>query len=223
MPPPGVPPPDVVVFGLFGTLFSLAGLEPRLAKLPGATSATLGSWIAQTHADGFSLAIVGGFKTWKVVAKAALQQVLPKADAKAVDRVVAGFSSLDAFPDAGPAMGRIVMDARPGVVTNAGSAIAKALMKRGELDTFADTVVTADDVKAWKPTSAPYRRAAQAEGVTPDAVALVSAHPWDIHGAKRAGLRAGWCNRDGAPYPATFDPPDVTGDNLLAVVEALFA
>jgi 2-haloacid dehalogenase len=46
-------------------------------------------------------------------------------------------------------------------------------------------------------------------------------HPWDIHGAKRAGLRAGWLDRQGGAYPEVFEPPDATARDFPALVRAL--
>ncbi len=37
---------------------------------------------------------------------------------------------------------------------------------------------------------------------------LIAAHPWDVHGARRAGLRAAWLNRAGTTYPEIFERPD---------------
>lgn len=46
-------------------------------------------------------------------------------------------------------------------------------------------------------------------------------HPWDIDGAKRAGLRAGWINRGGTVYPPYFQRPDVEAQNLPDLADAL--
>jgi 2-haloacid dehalogenase len=42
-----------------------------------------------------------------------------------------------------------------------------------------------------------------------------------VHGAKRAGLRAGWVNRHGQPYPEVFVAPDVSAGDLPALARAL--
>ena len=39
---------------------------------------------------------------------------------------------------------------------------------------------------------------------------LVAVHPWDVHGARRAGLRSAWVNRSGGAFPATFLEPTYT-------------
>jgi 2-haloacid dehalogenase len=155
------------------------------------------------------------------VAVAALRAVLPRAKPAARNSVVAGLGELDVLPDSAPAMGRAVMDARLAVVSNASADAIRALLAKGGLDAFVDTVVSADDVKAWKPRADPYRQATSALGVSPDRLALVSVHHWDILGAHDAGLVTGWCNRDKSTFPSTFGRPDVTGATLLDVVEAL--
>ena len=51
----------------------------------------------------------------------------------------------------------------------------------------------------------------------------MSAHPWDVHGARRAGLLTGWCNRIGDRFPTSFQEADVTGPDLLEVVEGFLS
>jgi 2-haloacid dehalogenase len=55
-----------------------------------------------------------------------------------------------------------------------------------------------------------------------DAV-LVAAHPWDVHGARSAGLRGAWLVREGLPYPEVFERPDASGRDLPSLVRALIA
>jgi 2-haloacid dehalogenase len=52
-------------------------------------------------------------------------------------------------------------------------------------------------------------------------MALVAAHSWDIHGARRAGLTTGWVSRLEGQPPAVFDRADVSGPDLVTVVSAL--
>jgi 2-haloacid dehalogenase len=50
---------------------------------------------------------------------------------------------------------------------------------------------------------------------------LVAVHPWDTDGARRAGLRSAWVNRDGGTFPAHFGPPDLEVASLVALAERL--
>ena len=66
-----------------------------------------------------------------------------------------------------------------------------------------------------------YLYAAEVMGVAPGAMALVAAHDWDCHGAKRAGLITGWVSRKSGSFGAPFAPPDVTGEDLTEVAAKL--
>ncbi len=220
--PAAVPiPPEVIAFDLLGTLFSLASLEPLLVAAGGDAS-TLDAWFAQLLADGFALTAVREYQPFRDVAKASLRTVLPKSKAAARDRVVTALNKLDVHPDSGPAMGRTVMNARVAVISNTSTDHTRKLLARGGLDAFVETVVSAEDVQEWKPASDPYALAAAEQEVPLQRMAMVSVHPWDLLGARKAGLVTGWCNRTGATFPAPFGKPDVTGVNLVEVVEKLF-
>lgn len=52
---------------------------------------------------------------------------------------------------------------------------------------------------------------------------LVAVHPWDIHGAPRAGLRTAWLNRTGGSYPGHFETPEFIITALTELPAALAA
>ena len=215
--------PDVVAFDALETLFSLSALEPRLAEAGGGDPTILETWLARLTRDGLALGLAGDWRTFNEVAKAALGSLLPDATDSALEHVVAGFTELDAHPDSGPAMGRAVQGARVVVVTNAGAPATCKLLERAGLDAFVEAVVSADDAGAWKPAADAYLHAAEIASVPPERLALVSAHPWDVHGARAAGLLTGWCNRTGSHFPETFQEADVHGPDLLEVVEGFLS
>jgi 2-haloacid dehalogenase len=120
-------------------------------------------------------------------------------------------------------MGRVIMNGRVAVLSNASADVTRKLLARGGLDTFAETVVTPENVKQWKPGAEPYAFAAAVQDTPLQQVALVTVHPWDVLGGHNAGLVTGWCNREGEAFPTPFGKPTVTGKTLVDVVEALFA
>jgi 2-haloacid dehalogenase len=50
---------------------------------------------------------------------------------------------------------------------------------------------------------------------------LVTVHPWDIDGARRAGLSAAWVNRAGVDYPSYFHAPSAEVESLVDLVDRL--
>ncbi|HEV2936007.1 MAG TPA: haloacid dehalogenase, partial [Streptosporangiaceae bacterium] len=79
------------------------------------------------------------------------------------------------------------------------------------------------EVYRWKPAVVVYLYAAEVMGVPPDQMALVAAHDWDCHGAKRAGLTTGFVTRKTGGFGAPFAPPDVVGEDLTEVAAKLLA
>jgi len=212
--------PEVIAFDVVGTLFSLASLEPLMVAAGGDAS-LVGVWFSRLLSDGFALTAAREYQPFREVAKASLHSLLPKSKAATRDKVVAGLTKLTVFEDAAPAMGRVVMNARVIVISNASKDTTKKLLAHGRLDAFVEDIISAEDTDKWKPASDPYAFAAATQGVPLERMAIVSAHPWDILGGHKSGLVTGWSNRTGEKFPATFGKPDVTGKNLLDVVERL--
>jgi 2-haloacid dehalogenase len=50
---------------------------------------------------------------------------------------------------------------------------------------------------------------------------LAAVHPWDINGAKAAGLQAAFVARSGEAYPPFFQQPDLTVASLTDLAKQL--
>jgi 2-haloacid dehalogenase len=213
---------DAVVFDVNETLFSLDRMGAAFA-LAGADPGVVSLWFARTLRDGFALAAAGDYRPFAEVGVAAMGDVagLPPERAR---EVFGAFRELDAHPDVEPAFRRLrTADVRVATLTVGAAEVTDALLARAGLTSYVERTLSVDAVRRWKPAPRPYRYAAAELGLPPERVALVAAHAWDCHGARRAGLRTGWVSRlEGAPSPV-FEPADVSGDDLLAVVEALLA
>ena len=84
-------------------------------------------------------------------------------------------------------------------MTNGSAAISRKLFECGGIAALIERCMSVEEVGRWKPAPEPYGFAAEQRGVSPDQVMLVAVHPWDVDGAKRAGLAAAWINRERAP------------------------
>ena len=80
-----------------------------------------------------------------------------------------------------------------------------------------------DEIRRYKPGREIYLHAARTLGHEPERLALVAVHAWDVEGARRAGLVGGWCARLERRFHPAMEPPDVQGDDLVAVVDGLLA
>jgi 2-haloacid dehalogenase len=95
-------------------------------------------------------------------------------------------------------------------LTNGSTQVAEQLLTAAGIRELFASLLSVEDAPAWKPARAAYEHAATVSGTAMEEMVLVAVHPWDIHGAARAGMRTAWINRGGATYPAHFTTPDHT-------------
>jgi 2-haloacid dehalogenase len=85
-----------------------------------------------------------------------------------------------------------------------------------------ERLLSVDDAPpVWKPSAAAYRWAADVCRVEPTDMMLVAAHPWDIHGATRAGLRMAWINRGTRQYPSYLASAELTVSTVTDLAQQL--
>jgi 2-haloacid dehalogenase len=140
----------------------------------------------------------------------------------AVGHVLDGFGELPPHPDVEPALRRLSDEGvRVMLLTNGARTTTESFAERAGISGLLERIVTVEEVRRWKPPAVVYEHAASEAGVPVERLALVAAHAWDCHGAKRAGLVTGWVSRLEHRYGDIFAPPDVRGDDLIEVVDGL--
>jgi len=216
--------PTAVAFDVIETLMSLEPLRARLTDI-GQPPALLEAWYTRTLRDGMALSATGDYARFTDVAEAALRALTHfTISDEQVAQVMAGFNELPAFPDALPAITSLTeAGLRVACLTNGSADLASSFVNRTGLGTGVDRVISVEEVYRWKPAGVVYRYAAEVLNVPSDRLALVAAHDWDCHGAKRAGLTTGWVSRKSGGFGAPFAAPDVVGEDLTEVVAKLLA
>ena len=216
--------PAVVAFDVIDTLMSLEPLRERLTEI-GQPPHLLEAWYTRTLRDGMALSATGDFAPFTDVAEAALRGLTGYTISdEQVAGFMAAFGELPAFPDALPAISALTeAGVRVACLTNGSAKLTSSFLRRAGLGSLVDRVVTTGEVFRWKPAMVVYLYAAEVLDVPPQRMALVAAHDWDCHGAKRAGLTTGWLSRKSGGYGAPFEPPDVVGEDLTEVAGKLLA
>ncbi|MEB3371954.1 haloacid dehalogenase type II [Saccharopolyspora mangrovi] len=217
-----MPELKAVAFDVVETLMSLAEVPGRLAER-GYPAGLFDAWFNRAVRDGMALAAAGGYRDFDEICAAALRDITGEEVEKAtIDHVLGGWDRFPAHDDVLPALEdlraagvRVI-----GLTTGSARTISGFFAHNG-LSEHVETVLSCADVGVWKPAPGAYRYATTWLDLPPHQVALVAAHAWDCHGAKRAGLRTGWVSRLEGRYNPTFDPADVAADDLPAVVRGL--
>ncbi len=218
--------PSVLVFDVNQTLSDLSPLRDRFGEV-GAPPGLAAAWFAGVLRDGFALSTTGESAPFAELAQAELYSVLrpvlgEDGLARAVEHVLDGLDNLEAHPD--------VVEGVPALreqgielvtLSNGATSVAEGLLTRAGIREAFGQLLSVEDVGVWKPAGAAYAHALAACDVAAGDAMLVAVHPWDIHGAARAGLRTAWLNRGGATYPDHFAAPELSSESLVALAADL--
>lgn len=216
---------DVLVFDVNETLSDMASMGDRFVEA-GAPAELARLWFATLLRDGFALAAAGDAARFGEIGTEILTAALASAGVgeprDTAARLAASVADLPLHPDVPEAI-RALRSAghRLVTLTNGSAQVAEQLLGAAGIREQFDMLLTVEDAPAWKPHPASYRYAAEQCGVRAEEMLLIAVHPWDIHGAARAGLRTAWVNRAHAPYPSYYARPDVIVDALTALASVL--
>jgi 2-haloacid dehalogenase len=213
--------PAVAIFDVNETLSDLTPLAARFEEV-GAPAELLPTWFAATLRDGIALAASGSYADFRDVGRANLLQLLGTPEA--AEHVLEGFGSLPVHPDVPEGL-RVLYGAgiRIATLTNGSTQIARGLLERAGVESVVERHLDVSEVRRWKPAPEPYLYACAELGVEPSEAVLIAVHPWDVHGAMRAGLRGAWLDRDGLAWPEVFERPNVSAPDLPALASSIMA
>ena len=140
-------------------------------------------------------------------------------------RLVGAWHRLDAWPDVRAGLEALRRRRVVASLSNGHVALLVDLARHADLRF--DCVLSAELAHAYKPAPEVYRAAARLLGVDAAELMLVAAHPWDLQGAREAGLRTAFVDRplEYGPGSAARQDPDADESvtSLLELAERLEA
>ena len=126
-------------------------------------------------------------------------------------------NTLELFPDVRPALESLASRYTLVAVTN-----GNARLERIGIDHLFDGVVSARSAGVAKPARPIFDAAVSVGGAAAHETLHVGDHPeFDVHGARTAGLRTAWLNRNGHEWPVGLEPPERTISNLRELDDLL--
>lgn len=221
----------VIGFDVFGTLVDPAGIADAVRPHAGdRTPALLAEWRRSQLEFAFRRAAMGRYRPFDEVTSAALDRAVAVTGVEVPEakrpELVAGWTRLPAFAEAAAALDALrAAGHRCLAFSNGTPAGLQGLLSHNGLDAHLDGVLSVESVRTYKPAPAVYAFLVEQGCADAGATWLVSGNPWDVIGARAAGIRAAWIRRD--PDTA-FDPweeaPDlVVGDLSELAAAAPFA
>jgi len=214
----------VVAFDVNETLLDLAALDPIFNGYFG-SPLTRQEWFDETIKAVFVSTITGYYEPFPQLALSSLELLEKRYNKTLSEADRTHFSEatlhLPAHPDAAPALKRL---AAAGCVTvalgnNIGSNI-EAQLRRAGLWEYLRHIFGSETVQRMKPAKEPYQFVARSLGCAVDEITMVACHPWDIAGARAAGLDAAFIERPGQFLTAAIPSPKYVAPSLTAFAEA---
>jgi 2-haloacid dehalogenase len=219
--------PEVLVLDVNETLSDLEPLRARFEQV-GLPAHTLDTWFAATLRDGFALTAAGSYASFRDLATDVLRSLLAGQhlddSAETVNSVLSGIADLPMHPDVAPGLRRLHdQGLRIITLTNGATAMSERMLADAGVLPLLEHRLSVEQPGRWKPHPDAYRYAAEVCGVDVSRMALVAVHPWDIDGARRAGMLGYWLDRRKTPYPHSFLAPDLAFEDLIGLADALQA
>jgi 2-haloacid dehalogenase len=218
--------PELILFDVNETLSDMSPLAGRFEEV-GLPAHLARTWFAGLLVDGFALTITGTKPSFREIGAEHLRVLAHELELDrdledAVEHVMDGFMSLEVHPDVPDGIRCLhALGIRLVTLSNGSPVVAERLLAGAGVRDLVEAVMSVDEGSAWKPAAAAYREALDRCDVAPGRAMLVAIHPWDVHGARAAGLLGGWVNRGGGRYPAHLTPPSLTAGSLTRLADLL--
>ncbi|TAM71646.1 MAG: haloacid dehalogenase type II [Microbacteriaceae bacterium] len=215
-----------VVFDVNGTLSNISAIADAFEAV-GAPATLAKTWFTGVLRDGFELVAVGESLPFAEIARthlvAVLASVRPNSPVdQATSSILERMRNLSPHPDVVEGVHALTRDGlRLMTLSNGSTDIAEKLLSDADIRDEFTQLLSVEGAALWKPARSAYDVALSASGLTPEEVLLVAVHPWDIHGAHRAGMRTAWINRDDEPYPSYFTAPDLVARSITELADSL--
>lgn len=218
----------VLAFDVYGTLIDTHGVVAELEARLSGDKADLAVEFSRRWRDkqleySFRRGLMGAYVDFSECTRAALeftdraqQTGLSEADK---DHLMGTYARLPAFAEVSQALKRFGEAGITCVAFSNGSREAvEGLLDQADIRDRFSEVVSAEEVKRFKPDPAVYAHLRSRLDVEPGDTWLVSSNAFDVIGARHAGLHAAWIRRS---LDAPFDPWGIEPDLTVADLDAL--
>ena len=209
-------------FDVYGTLVDPLEVSSYLHKLIGDKNKLFAEvWRQKQLEYTFRRGLMNQYKNFDICVQQAMQYAMDCLDvsfpSNEKDNLLNLYSNLKVFPDVVPALKLLKQNNNTLVAfSNGVESTLKTLLSNASIIDYLTDIISVDKVQTFKPSSKVYEYLASKTGADPAKCWVVSSNPFDVIGAKSAGLRAAWIQRDPSNI---FDPweyrPDITAKDLI--------
>ena len=222
--------PEALAFDMYGTLVNPLRIWQQFEQfLPGETGETqriAQVWRQKQLEFTFRLTVMERYEDFEQVTRKALDYALAVArrclNADQKNMLMRQYNDLERFADVEPGLQRLKEAGYTMVVFSNGSpSMLDAIMHAAQLYEYFQGFVSVDEVKVYKPSPKVYRHVAERLGRAIENVRLISSNPFDVIGARNAGMQATWIDRSGGLFDTLDARPDMVVGTLIELADRL--
>jgi 2-haloacid dehalogenase len=216
-----------LAFDVYGTLVDPAGMATHLAHDLGAKATEFADcWREKQLEYSFRRGLMRNYADFSICTSDALDFICQRFKAAISPgrrrELLDLYQYLPRFDDVTPALQSLRAAFGMFAFSNGKRSEIDAVLSNANILDYFEGIVTADDVRSFKPDPAVYSYARRATRAWSSPFWLVSSNPWDVIGARSAGLSAAWVQRS---EEKIYDPwgvePNVTVRSLTDLPAAL--
>lgn len=219
-----------LAFDVYGTLIDTQGVVGALQELIGERAPAFArAWREKQLEYSFRRGLMQHYVDFAICTAQALDYCCQtqglRLPATERESLLATYKTLPAFDDVPEALSRLATsEYRLFAFSNGTCEAVELLLHSAGIREYFQGVVSVDDLRSFKPNPAVYCHFLREAGATGESAWLISGNPFDVIGARSAGMHAAWVQHDPA---MVFDPwgiePDLTVAGLDELANRLLA
>lgn len=222
--------PKTLCFDMYGTLCDTSSVSETLGRELDASADLVAAidetWRRKQLQYSFLRGLMDDYTTFWEVTSDALDHALDRygtdASSATRDAILDAYNHLDPYPTARDTLVELRETGYTvAVLSNGNPEMLERLAESAGLADALDDIVSADEVKTFKPSPAVYENAAARTDTALGDCCLVSGNAWDVAGAGAAGMQTAWVNRGRNPVERVGPDPTYTVSSLDTLPERL--
>jgi 2-haloacid dehalogenase len=206
---------EALAFDMYGTLVDPLRIWTQLEQyLPEGNAVRVAEiWRQKQLEYTFRLTVMEQYEDFEIVTRKALDYALASVNGQLAheqkQQLMAQYNDLALFPDVQSGLEQLQAKGHTMVVFSNGSpAMLSAIIQAAKLEPYFQNVISVDEIKMYKPSPKVYRLVAHKVQRPIGEVRLISSNPFDIIGARNAGMQATWVNRSNGLFDTLGKRPD---------------
>ena len=212
-----------LVFDAYGTLFDVHSVGKECNEIfPNKGDEISQSWRKKQLEYFFLRQLMERYKPFDEITKDALNYACKENGVELSEeneeRLMNAYLELELFEEVENVL-KELSDKKLVVFSNGSVNMIDPLVEQSSINDYIDEVISADEIKQYKPTPAAYNHALERLDVKREEILFMSSNPWDITGAKSFGFNTAWINRKELVAEELDIQPDSVYSDLSGIRE----